>query len=98
MTAQLPGAFAERMKELLGPEYEQFTDTYQQSPYGGIRANTLKITVDGLRERSPSPWSRFPGALRASIPERGPDPANTLIIMPGCTIFRSRVPWPRLNC
>lgn len=53
MTAQLPGAFAERMKELLGPEYEQFTDTYQQSPYGGIRANTLKITVDGLRERSP---------------------------------------------
>lgn len=34
MTAQLPGAFARRMKELLGPEYEQFTDTYQQSPYG----------------------------------------------------------------
>lgn len=34
MTAQLPGAFAERMKELLGPEYEQFVDTYQQSPYG----------------------------------------------------------------
>lgn len=49
MTAQLPGAFARRMKELLGPEYEQFTDTYQQSPYGGIRVNTLKITVDGLR-------------------------------------------------
>ncbi|AIQ57776.1 RsmB/NOP family class I SAM-dependent RNA methyltransferase [Paenibacillus borealis] len=53
MAAQLPGLFMERMKELLGPEYELFVDTYKQSPYGGIRANTLKITVDELRGRSP---------------------------------------------
>ncbi|QUL57002.1 RsmB/NOP family class I SAM-dependent RNA methyltransferase [Paenibacillus tritici] len=53
MTAQLPGTFMERMKELLGTEYEEFINTYKQPPYGGIRANTLKITVDELRERSP---------------------------------------------
>ncbi|MEI2398862.1 RsmB/NOP family class I SAM-dependent RNA methyltransferase [Paenibacillus phytohabitans] len=53
MAAQLPGLFMERMKELLGTEYDQFVDTYKQSPYGGIRVNTLKITVDELRGRSP---------------------------------------------
>ncbi len=51
----------ERMKELLGPEYEQFVETYKQHPYGGIRANTLKITVDELQRRipfelEPIPW------------------------------------------
>lgn len=43
----------ERMKELLGPEYEQFVETYKQRPYSGIRANTLKITVDELCKRTP---------------------------------------------
>ncbi|WP_340022659.1 RsmB/NOP family class I SAM-dependent RNA methyltransferase [Paenibacillus sp. FSL K6-1096] len=61
MAAQLPGVFMERMKELLGPEYEQFVETYKQHPYGGIRANTLKITVDELQQRipfelEPIPW------------------------------------------
>lgn len=32
MAAQLPGLFMERMKELLGTEYDQFVDTYKQSP------------------------------------------------------------------
>ncbi|WP_405110776.1 RsmB/NOP family class I SAM-dependent RNA methyltransferase [Paenibacillus sp. FSL K6-1217] len=53
MRAELPVTFVERMKELLGPEYEPFMETYKQAPYGGIRANTLKITVEGLREHSP---------------------------------------------
>jgi NOL1/NOP2/sun family putative RNA methylase len=53
MAAQLPHSFTERMKELLGTEFEQFVNTYNQVPYGGIRANTLKITAEELLEISP---------------------------------------------
>ncbi|MCL6604313.1 MAG: RsmB/NOP family class I SAM-dependent RNA methyltransferase [Paenibacillus sp.] len=53
MSVQLPSSFMERMKELLGTEYEQFANSYNEIPYGGIRVNTLKITVERLREISP---------------------------------------------
>lgn len=61
MAAQLPGSFTQRMKELLGTEYEQFAETYKETPYGGIRANTLKISVKDLLalapfELEPIPW------------------------------------------
>lgn len=53
MAAQLPGSFTQRMKELLGTEYEQFAETYKETPYGGIRANTLKISVKDLLALAP---------------------------------------------
>lgn len=53
MAAQLPQYFMERMKELLGTEYELFVNSYLDTPYGGIRANTLKISADELVEISP---------------------------------------------
>ncbi|MDQ0195900.1 RsmB/NOP family class I SAM-dependent RNA methyltransferase [Paenibacillus wynnii] len=53
MAVQLPHSFTERMKELLGTEYEQFANSYSEIPYGGIRANTLKITAEQLQEISP---------------------------------------------
>ncbi|WNS46142.1 RsmB/NOP family class I SAM-dependent RNA methyltransferase [Paenibacillus sp. MMS20-IR301] len=73
MAAQLPGTFMERMKALLGNEYEAYVDTYNQAPYGGIRVNTLKISVDELRERSPFvlepiPWC--PSGFYTEVGER----------------------------
>jgi len=61
MAVQLPHSFKERMKELLGTEYEQFAQTYNEIPYGGIRANTLKITAAELMKivpfsLEPIPW------------------------------------------
>lgn len=53
MAVQLPGPFAERMEALLGEEYQQFIKTYEAEPAGGIRVNTLKLTVDEWLERSP---------------------------------------------
>ena len=48
--AQLPNTFIERMKnQLPETEWEVFFACYDAQPYKGVRANTLKITPDGLR-------------------------------------------------
>lgn len=43
---QLPETFVLRMKELLGSEYEAFSDSYEERTYAGLRMNTLKITPE----------------------------------------------------
>ncbi|AIQ12413.1 RsmB/NOP family class I SAM-dependent RNA methyltransferase [Paenibacillus durus] len=53
MAVQLPHSFSERMKKLLGREYEAFSETYGEIPHTGIRVNTLKITADELQRISP---------------------------------------------
>lgn len=50
-------AFLERYRELLGEKELQRFLTYSQSfPKRAIRVNTLKITVEDLRERIPPEW------------------------------------------
>lgn len=63
MAAQLPSSFSERMMDMLGTEYSQFTDTYKETPFGGVRVNTLKITVEQLKalttlKLDPIPWCK----------------------------------------
>ena len=43
---QLPEKFTLRMKELLGDEYEDFLNSYDEKSYAGLRMNTLKIMAD----------------------------------------------------
>ncbi|MEK4187444.1 RsmB/NOP family class I SAM-dependent RNA methyltransferase [Paenibacillus odorifer] len=61
MAAQLPSSFSERMMDLLGTDYNQFADSYKETPNGGVRVNTLKISVEKLQalstlELEPIPW------------------------------------------
>ena len=58
----LPKKFADRMRGLLGEEYENFADCYIQEKRQGLRINTLKISVeDFLRitpfTLTPIPWT-----------------------------------------
>ncbi|WP_418041256.1 RsmB/NOP family class I SAM-dependent RNA methyltransferase [Paenibacillus xylanilyticus] len=53
MAVQLPSIFEERMKNLLGDEFEQFTKSYEQSPHAGLRVNTLKISMEQFDELAP---------------------------------------------
>ncbi|PQP80194.1 rRNA cytosine-C5-methyltransferase [Paenibacillus sp. PCH8] len=53
MAVQLPPVFAERMKNLLGNEYESYMKSYEQSPQAGLRVNTLKISREQFRENAP---------------------------------------------
>lgn len=53
MGVKLPLIFAERMKSLLGDEFEQFMKSYEQSPHAGLRVNTLKISMEQFVEIAP---------------------------------------------
>ncbi|WP_419891905.1 RsmB/NOP family class I SAM-dependent RNA methyltransferase [Paenibacillus xylanexedens] len=53
MGVKLPLIFAERMKSLLGDEFEQFMKSYEQSPHAGLRVNTLKISMEQFDEIAP---------------------------------------------
>ncbi len=59
---ELPEKFCERMKVLLGDEYEDFIKEYDKIPFKGLRVNVLKCTVEKLNsllktELKPSPFS-----------------------------------------
>lgn len=54
----LPGAFIERMKSLLGEEYERFIACYSLPPVRGLRVNTLKVSVEDFL--AVSPWKLSP--------------------------------------
>ncbi|MGC5771261.1 RsmB/NOP family class I SAM-dependent RNA methyltransferase [Paenibacillus pabuli] len=53
MAVQLPSIFEERMKNLLGIEFESFMNSYKQSPHAGLRVNTLKISMEQFNEIAP---------------------------------------------
>lgn len=76
MAAQLPGSFTQRMKEMLGTEYEQFAETYKETPYGGIRANTLKIPVKELLSLSPFTLEPIPWCPTGFYTEEGTRPGK----------------------
>ena len=59
---KLPEKFCERMKVLLGDEYEDFIRGYDNIPFKGVRVNVLKCTAEKLNgllntELQPSPFS-----------------------------------------
>ena len=42
---ELPAEFIERMKKILGVEFESFLQSYTRPPEKGIRVNLLKIST-----------------------------------------------------
>ena len=44
----LPSAFEEKMKNILGNEFEEYIACYEEPRYYGLRVNTNKITTDGF--------------------------------------------------
>ncbi|MFA5523004.1 MAG: RsmB/NOP family class I SAM-dependent RNA methyltransferase [Tissierellales bacterium] len=60
---KLPLAFIEKMKNLLGDEYNEFISTFNGEHYKGIRINTLKISVEDYLKITPLklksvPWAK----------------------------------------
>lgn len=72
----LPEAFLEKMKELLGEEYQEYLDSFEEKWRPGLRANPMKITPQALRKLLPwaletVPWCKEgfyydPGEARPS--------------------------------
>lgn len=58
----LPIDFLERMKTMLGAEYEEFYQSYERERYYGLRVNTLKADIHTFLEQvefslRPVPWT-----------------------------------------
>lgn len=56
----LPVEFAARMRELLGPEYPHYEDSFQQSAVRAFRVNTSKISVADFRSIDPFGGEKIP--------------------------------------
>ena len=59
----LPRGFAERMRGMLGADFEAFCRSYAKDAHPSLRVNTLKLTADELREAAPFvgepvPWQK----------------------------------------
>lgn len=60
---KLPEAFLEKMKELLGTEYELYEKSYEKQRVFGLRVNTSKISVEDFLKITPFtlrpiPWTK----------------------------------------
>ena len=59
----LPQEYTEKMKKLLGDEYDAYIESFNQERLYGLRANTLKISPEDLKsnvdwELTPVPWCK----------------------------------------
>lgn len=61
-TLGLPEAFLERMKAMLGTEYEDFLESYQRQRSYGLRRNPLKSEAEAFEARMPFPMTKVPWA------------------------------------
>ena len=56
----LPQAILSRMREMLGDEYEEFSESYKKPRTYGLRVNTSKITCEEFEKLVPFPVTLIP--------------------------------------
>lgn len=56
----LPKLFEDRMKTLLGEEYEEYLQCYNKPHFGGLRVNTLKSSPEVFEKNCPFSVKRIP--------------------------------------
>lgn len=76
MIEQLPKAFLERMKAMLGEEYEDFLKSYEAPRQFGLRINTLKISVEEFLKQSPFHLTKVPWTENGFYYEEADRPAR----------------------
>ena len=93
---ELPKAFENAMKSLLGEEYEEFLKSYEVPARRGLRRNPLKCSEEQLLQSlpfslEPTPFSPLSFILKAARKKWGIFQPITL----GCFIFRNLPLVPR---
>ena len=59
-TQILPLPFLERMKEMLGDDYDAFLNSYENPRTYGLRVNTSKLSCQDCEKLSPFPRRTIP--------------------------------------
>lgn len=89
---ELPLAYINEMKALLGVEYEDYLASFEEVRLYGLRANTLKISPAELAEKGEFSLSPVPWCESGFYYAEGERPASIPITMRGCTICRNPAP------
>lgn len=81
MTENYPCDFLNRMKAMLGDEYEEFISALQKPPYRGIRVNSIKCSGEKLKqlldfEIKKSPFSDYSYYIPCDITGIGSSPLH----------------------
>ena len=92
---ELPKAFIEEMKELLGEEYPAYLATYERPVRQGLRINLQKLTQEKWEALDPFGCEPVPWIQNGYYTEKeegeekGFGPSRHPIIMPAFIIYRS---------
>lgn len=76
----IPPLFLDRMSHFLGDEFSAFLSALEGEPVGGLRVNTLKISMEEFQKispfppGSPVPWAPSAFVLPPSLPSTGNHP------------------------
>ncbi|HIR12982.1 MAG TPA: RsmB/NOP family class I SAM-dependent RNA methyltransferase [Candidatus Choladousia intestinavium] len=73
---ELPEKFLERMREMLGEEYEEFLETYREPREFGLRVNPLKISPEEFERAVPFHLERIPWTKNGYYYKKEDDPAR----------------------
>lgn len=73
---ELPIAFAAKMKEMLGEDYDNYLACLEQDSYQGLRINTAKISVEDFLKISPYSLKRVPWCKNGFYYEKNEKPAK----------------------
>ena len=60
MRLNLPADFLNRMRTMLGEEYEAFQKSYEEERQYGLRVNTRKISCEEFESICPFPIKKIP--------------------------------------
>lgn len=82
----LPLPFLERMKEMLGDDYDAFLKSYKNPRTYGLRVNTAKLSCQDFQALSPFPIRPIPWINTGYI-LRGGKPPCTMSLLPGGSLL-----------
>lgn len=73
---ELPVAFEEKMKEMLGSDYEKYLASFECEAHQGLRVNTSKISVEDFLKISPYELTPVPWCSNGFYYEKTEKPAK----------------------
>ena len=94
---ELPEAFKEKMKNLLGTEYEAFLESYEKERVQGLRLNPGKTDEKEFLAKVPFHLTKIPWAREGYYYDSRTDRGNIHTTRRGCITFRSPAPWQWWN-
>ncbi len=72
----LPIAFEQKMKEMLGPDFEKYLASFECEAHHGLRVNTSKISVDDFLKISPYKLKPVPWCSNGFYYDKNEKPAK----------------------